>query len=316
MYNLHAKKLVKRRAYMLNITAEEHADLVFAGAPPRGTTLGELVPLAAKQARVMTMRELEDPNSLANLYTARMRIKEALGRTFPVEEDVRGKAVRMLLSTEKEISRYELTPLLDLLPTIDLSFLAWKKPNGYPGFSVYSLDNPECTISFKNGEAGRRDAVRLTMNEGVVSIVKPVGVADVHEGSLVLSPNLPSAVKHYYLDPNLRRLFKQQCRDEGLESITLTSRYTGVMPDWVRERIHGFLNRGPNEIRFDCMFIVAEAPAWSKSTVKAIPVGDPLVIGLKDRNAFLVAAYDLTPVEKLAESLCSKPEGHSGHVHN
>lgn len=49
---------------------------------------------------------------------------------------------------------------------------------------------------------------------------------------------------------------------------------------------------------FDELFFVAEIPDWEPLVETTIPAADPLLIGRKENNYWLIAAFDLTDTEK------------------
>jgi len=123
-----------------------------------------------------------------------------------------------------------------------------------------------------------------------------------------MTPQLPGIMKRHYLNPEMTAALIGTCEDENLGTIEITARYDGAMPHWVREKIHAYMDPRPGSPRFDKIFIVAEAPQWQINKIAAIPVGDPLVVGVAHDNLWLIAAYDLTSAEAHAKAVFSGVE--------
>lgn len=157
-------------------------------------------------------------------------------------------------------------------PTLNPEFLQWKNEECYPAFSVYNVDSPVCQIHCRVSGPFRK-------------------------GSISVEPSMPEVLRKHFADETLLAVLSEECNTESLRSITLSSRYEGAMPESVCDVIHKYRDL------FDGVFIVANAPEWKRDVVTAIVPGDPLVIGVKDHVLYLIASYDLEPIEKVAMQL-------------
>lgn len=237
-----------------------------------------VVPLAAKTARFTTLEELQHPSLLLQLYEARNRFSMTRSSLLPVETDLRDHLSPRINILDRHISRLEHALDFEGLPVMDPNFLSWKTAEGFPAFSVFTLENPICTVSF-------RRLNRLTQ--------------DVH---MLVDPKLPKCMFEQFADTSLMNGLRDLCAEQRLESITLTARYQGAMPEEVRAKIQHF-TEGDVPVRFEQIFIVAEAPG-GKWEEKRIPQKDPLVIGVAFGLLWLIAAFDLTPSELFAREMC------------
>ena len=257
------------------------------GLVPQNLRQGGFVPLAAGTAQRVTIEELQDTTRLERFYRARKHLQNGLRRALPLETELKEHFAHSLDTIQTEITRFELTPEFDL-PTIHPSFLQWKTHLGYPAFSIYTLDDPTCTIHFER--FGRGDKGH----------------------ALSMTPTLPPIMAKHYLGDALVKSLNDHCLYGSLQSIDLGARYAGAMPDSVREHIHYYIDEGTGAPRFEQIFIVAEAPVWDLKTVRQIiPAGDPLVIGVKENVLWLIDSFDLTPVEQAALSIGTHTELHA-----
>jgi hypothetical protein len=268
--------------------------------------IGEFVPAAALTARHLSLQDLEDPVRLQRLYVSQCAMTRTLSDSLPIETELKTALAFRLGVVNREIARFEHTPEFEL-PTIDPSFLSWKTQAGFPAFSIFRLDSDTMTVVFTHDSRSswmndlfqeRQAAIPL------VELIERQGLARTTTSGFSISPKIPEIMARHYLDANLRQSLGAWCDSKNLERIELTAKYGGVMPSDVREKVRSWLNPEPGCPRFDDMFIVAEAPEESWK-VKEIPRQDPLVIGVAHGLLWLVAAYDLTPVEKFAHDLCA-----------
>ena len=249
----------------------------------RQLEIGEFVPAALKTARSISVKELQDPHSLEPLYRTQGRMMRTLGTALPLETELKDSLVRQLGRLDYHIARYEHTPEIGL-PTLDPSFLAWKTKMGFPAFSIFHLDSDAVTFQFlARGARGGRSGFYGV--DGVPKIMRP-----------------------YYFDEGLKLNLEAYCADKKFERLVLTSKYGGVMPDGVRETIHKYLDPNSGLPRFDEIVIVADAPDDSWKVV-GIPKKDPLVIGIAFGLLWLIAAYDLTPIESFVQELYANSSG-------
>ncbi|MBP6858212.1 MAG: hypothetical protein KBC33_00050 [Candidatus Pacebacteria bacterium] len=261
---------------MKTLSVIEMSDLR-RGIVPVGTRQGHVVPLAALLARKATDQELTDEH-LGKLHMISARLSNERVQLLPVEQELNVKLATRALLVRQEIARIRTAQEYDNLPVIDGSFLGWKTMRGFPAFSVYDVNSPDCRITYTSGFG--REHVSVT-------------------------PDMHFTLRSHYIDATLKAYLAQMCEEQRLSSVSLTARYGGAMPSEVREKIHKFIPV------FEAVYIVAEAPNWTVNRIAAIPIGDPLVIGVTKLNTLcLIAKYDLTSTEQLAHDLCADPSQH------
>jgi hypothetical protein len=244
------------------------------------------VPRAAKLARPVTAREL---TFLPQLQRSHDRLNETLQRTLPLEVTLRKGIQQRLDQIRPQLARLTHGPEIGL-PTLNPAFLGWTTDEDwFPAFSIYSLDSDVCTITLERGSPF--DAFRTSS-----------------QPNYTVSPKLPACMQRHYLSDQVKASLQATAEEENLRKVELAARYDGVMPDWVREKIHAYLKPGIAEVHFEQIFIIAEAPAWQVNKTAAIPVGDPLVVGVAHQNLWLIAAYDLTAVEQKVRALFTGQE--------
>ncbi len=258
-----------------------HERLVL-GMWPEGLRPELAVPLAATQARFMTERELS-PESIERLVMQRDAIFGKLQDTLPVEESLRTSLLQRHKNICNELDIRELTPSLGF-PTINPQFLSWKTHSTYPAFSVYNINSPICRITFKSG----------LQFAGNIFTARTVPILDPVARSMQVEPELPDVLKLHLVDDLLVSSFQLECEEQRLDSVWITARYEGVMPQAVRDHIRA------KQKLFDDVFIIANAPRWQRNAIVSIAPADPLVVGVKRGIVWLLATYDLTPVEMLA----------------
>lgn len=129
-----------------------------------------------------------------------------------------------------------------------------------------------------------------------------------------LEPDFPQAIEKCYDDvlEILRAVARKEYNKErekqpNIESCTvgLYTQFSGIIPQKIRDEITKAYEL------FESIFIVADIPKWEFN--KSVSVGkDPLVIGFDGEKFWLIAAFDLTPLEAyLAGSCCNESEGGS-----
>ncbi|MDB5259444.1 MAG: hypothetical protein JWO73_652 [Candidatus Taylorbacteria bacterium] len=242
----------------------------------RFLSVGEFVPTAALTACRLTEKQLFS-NRLDHLRITKDAMASTARRALPLEAQLKRDLSPYIVGLNREIARYEHAAEFDL-PTIDPSFLSWKTRAGFPAFSIFNLECETTTLKF----------VKHGVNGGP---------------ALTAYPAIPKIMAEHYLDQNLKDSLRNYCDAKRFTQVELAAQYRGVMPDCVRETIVGYLEAPLGMPRFEQILIVADAPhdSWK---IKGIPEKDPLVIGIAYGVLWLIAAYDLTPVEKFAHDLC------------
>jgi len=244
------------------------------------------VPRAAQLARFVTPREY---GFLPQLQQAHDRLSHTLQRSLPLEVSLRKGIQARLEQIRPELARLTHAPEINL-PTLNPSFLGWTTDEDwFPAFSIYSLGSDVCTVTLE-----RSAPMNPFMGQPILEYK--------------VTPKLPAFMLRHYLSQQVKASLQATAEEEELRKVELTARYDGVMPDWVREKIHACLKPGLGEYRFQEIFIIAEAPEWQVNKTAAIPVGDPLVVGVAHGNLWLIAAYDLTSVEQKVRALYTGQE--------
>lgn len=169
---------------------------------------------------------------------------------------------------------------LEKYPLFQLDCLKWRNKSGAPLLAVFNLESPVFKISVVGK---RRRAWR------------PI------KWQKKISPSLPAVLQACYADvitrlggvartaPKARRVVQA--------NVSIETKFNGLIPDDVRQKIVECKKE------FKQIFIVAEAAKY-KLTEKVVtapkprPNLDPLVVGYDGTNFWLIAAFDMTPLEE------------------
>jgi hypothetical protein len=237
--------------------------------------------------------------------------KQELENSLPVEWQLRSAISERVQSLTAEIGQIDLdTQMADLdvdFARLDLSFLRWKAPlevtmperhrnmNGVfgvvhrkiqvPRFAVFTLDS---------------NTLRLSVSEMFI----PGSEGGHHRLGYdwkVSPESLQWLTKFYELKTLSDEIW---CASHGrLPKYDLTARFTGRIPDEVRTLIKAEQQKN----RFDNLVLVCEAE-WTamEYTPPALAHIDPLVVGTLHGQAWLVTAFDKTPVEEFVEKNYAK----------
>ena len=273
-------------------------DRLVLGMWPRTIGSDMAVPLAATQARFLTERE-RSYESIGCLVAQRDELFGKMQEALPVEETLIETLKRRHQGVCRELDIRQLTLTMDF-PTLNPEFLQWKNGSGYPAFSIYNVNSPQCRIHLDR-------SVRIPLENGDSVRLNLPGLPG---RTITVEPSLPPILAEHFVDELLVNVLEQECTEHTLQSIELVSRYDGLMPDAVREHI-----RAKRHL-FDNVFIIANAPRWQRNTVTAIYPGDPLVVGIKRNIVWLMATYDLAPLEKLAVDMSVQGEAGTFRIFN
>lgn len=144
--------------------------------------------------------------------------------------------------------------------------LRWRNPDGWPTISPFSIESSKLEFA-----------------------VHPSGVWDRGEVRRVIHPALPPPLRECYEDV----FEKLGRRMKSLQSIHLTVTFTGVLPPEVRATVIAAKRH------FNQILVLAEVERWQieERELPAIRT-DPLVVGFDGQDFWLIAAFDLTPVEE------------------
>ena len=199
----------------------------------------------------------------------RLKKLNAISRTIlPVEVDTPGvKEMRkelQVLRQRKQIAKYSNKGY----PSFALEALTWRRDDGFPTLMCYSLDNAKTSFQASKWRGWKNST----------------------------TPEFPPILRLQYKDFVL--LLEKMARDKN-RIIFASSTYAGLIPLDVKEEIKNIKEA------FTSIWIVAETKGWTVKELKATPPPprDPLVIGVRGRGVYLIASYDTTDVEAMAEEL-------------
>jgi hypothetical protein len=165
-------------------------------------------------------------------------------------------------------------------PLFKLDCLKWRNKSGAPLLAIFNLESPVFKISVVGRRNRRWGAIRWHKN---------------------ISPSLPTALQECYSDvlDRLSLLARKapKARRVVQANVSLETKFNGLIPDDVRQKIVECKKE------FKQIFIVAEATKYDlKEKVVTAPKQkfnpDPLVIGHDGTNFWLIAAFDMTPLEE------------------
>jgi len=227
-------------------------------------------------------------------YIARPKLERSALTTSKanLEKDLEAiEKIDLGIESEAKIDVYN-QRLTNVYCTLDPSFLSMKHPDVYkdthddargirafklslPKFAIYSLNSPIC--SFKMSISYRDKKKSLEIVEFKVT-----------------SPNLPSFLEKSILK-SLHLTGKDVVYEYGGNSISTTdfefkSIFKGIIPEVIKKSIGSARRSFGKEI-----YVIAEADNWKS---KKVPSDDPLIIGVKGKNCYLIEAFETTPMEE------------------
>lgn len=146
-----------------------------------------------------------------------------------------------------------------------------------PIFGIYTLESP---------------LSQLELTLGVYYVHYPremrVAIADIKSGI-----DLPEILFDNWTNP-IRNSTESSSSTIWNESYRLTALFEGLIPKRIKEKIESYRRIFGRDI-----YIVAEADNWEG---KAIPVEDPLVIGIIHDKCYLIDQFNCTPAEHYVKS--------------
>jgi hypothetical protein len=161
-------------------------------------------------------------------------------------------------------------------PLLDPSFLGWmKKDTGMPAFMVLRLNG--------SNEFSIRVLPTLARIDNIQTII------------WTIKPDLPDVFLEQYEEVilHLAKISRDRFR---MEEIVITAENRGCMPEKARNKIRWVLENGyfeENEI-----FIIFEAPPWKIMGTGRTALGDPLAVGVKGDQVYLINAFLLSSLEQ------------------
>lgn len=207
---------------------------------------------------------LGEPNPRLRLQLRRLRgfRKRAGAELLPIEQPAVLPAVDAHLKVlERASEGYRPFPL-DRLQEV----LRWRNPDGWPTIAPFSIESPRLEFAVHPSGGWNRDEVRR-----------------------IIAPALPPLLRECYED-----VFEKLGRRESAwKSIHLAVTFTGVLPPEIRATVVAAKRH------FKQVLILAEVDHWQieEREVPAIRT-DPLVVGFDGQDFWLIAAFDLTPIEE------------------
>lgn len=159
--------------------------------------------------------------------------------------------------------------------------LRWRNPDGWPTIAPFSIDSPRFEFA-----------------------VHPSGGWDRGEVRRVIHPALPPPLRECHGDV----FEKLGRRKSAWRSIHLAVTFTGVLPPEVRATIIAAKRQ------FEQILMLAEVDHWQieEREVPAIRT-DPLVVGFDGQDFWLIAAFDLTPIEEAIRQIALGPDRARDH---
>lgn len=259
---------------------------------------GEALKLVSETAKFETGKS----TSVAEVEKDIATCKKAIKSVLPIEE-VAKQVLKNKLDELKKLRRNLLYPKLSIEP------FSWRNKQGFPTFALFEIGNKEFMISEDAIPESIPYPVRKSFDDVLLKLKKIhypksslwmrvvfrvicllgiifLGVIDgiyhimaddcsipwyVHLGVFVLG-----VLGVNYTDPE--------------KVLTITSHYTGVIPDSVRKKIENVKSD------FKSIHILTEVPEWKIEKISN-PITDPLVIGFADNSLFLIDSFDTTRIE-------------------
>ena len=157
-------------------------------------------------------------------------------------------------------------------PPLSLDVLHWRNGSGWPKLALLDLDSPrfEIVVSHVDNRWGGGSLVYRK----------------------IFRPDLPTALSKHYADV-VDRLKKRI--GKARQSIHLYTEFSGIIPPEVKQKIP------VAKKQFKKVFVLAEAKHWDVKK-RFIPIrprlADPLLVGWDGVGLWLIAHFDMTPVEE------------------
>ena len=160
--------------------------------------------------------------------------------------------------------------------TIALEVLGWRrKSDRFPSLAIFDLDSPTCQFRF----SGSMDY------DASNGIRRPFSI----------KPSLPATLQERYAD--IGQLLGRRRDRMDFFSVSISAQFSGTIPPATREKIRKWKGS------FERVFMLVEAPEWVVKREERRPkpapilVGDPLVVGYRGGQLFLIDVFDTTPTE-------------------
>lgn len=246
----------------------------------------------------------------ANTRDERLELRERqleearveLASVLPVEGIAGRKAIQDRIELLEHTIRFPFFE--ETYPCLSMEILAWRNEQGFPKLVPFLLSNPVFSITLAY-DLFRENRIQL-------------------EGSI---QNLPQAMNSYgditgrlvrELEGDLARYRKENDMNASKWRKSISTRFSGVIPQWVREKIFqsashfsvsttsqtitgwlsGWLRRDRISTRTTTnIFLIAEADKWTIDKEVHV-MQDPLVVGYKAGCLWLICSFDETKLEE------------------
>lgn len=224
---------------------------------------------------------------------------------FELEKDTKTKLGEKIAGFEKEKTRLTLP---DKYPHLDPAVLAWRDEKGFPKFALFHLDDDETYISSKKGIPYPESLKKYYTDvyDRLVGKVEKKKTASIFAGLSICIASIAGvsmAITYYglgHFDPfslvpglivgMFLGLFGILTTQSILgDTVEISARYNGAIPDATRAKI----KLAEKDFGLQNIFILSDV-SWVQKTTYT----DPLVIGLKDGNLWLIDAFETTPSEE------------------
>lgn len=190
---------------------------------------------------------------------------------------------------DANIRTCSLMAFAQLYKRMDKVFLSWRnKKTGWPVFAFFSPDQSKCIFKVEKDWNGRSMREKKSF----------VGEHAKWNWFYFMKPTL----KLPEFNDIYEKLAKSIDDEKSLDEIHLTAEFNGILPDEIRAKIHELTTTGTKAGFFDQLLIVTEAPVWElKKVIRPLNL-DPLLVGIKHNEFFLIDTFDLTPAERIIAS--------------
>lgn len=183
---------------------------------------------------------------------------------LPVEGGARGRIDQEISGAETEIECIDFAAKTGL-PRLSLEPLSWRNRKGFPILAPFGVTKAEIIIKTDfsmDSSYVRRRTTKFTPAHGEV------------------------LYRRVYSDVIAK--MNEKVRESG-DSVTLSARFEGVIPNETREKIQQWPAQE--------VFLVTEVPDWRFEKVRA-PRVDPLVCLWRHDALWLLDKFDTTPIEE------------------
>ena len=209
---------------------------------------------------------------MESIGTELVKVRTAMQGLLPIEK----ATIDQLKAFEVKLLREQVLAKSDQkhsnFPKFPLAAFTWRDKRGFPRLVPFSLTSPNFIIGTIRDNSWRGTSYRGPENR----------------------TRLPKPIQELYKD--VLKLTKDMAKAEG-KSIRLRAEFSGMIPQEVRDQIA--------EVKglFQNLYIVSEVKGWAVEKTAPIRKTDPLLVGWDGYQAWLLASFDTTSVEKYIEKM-------------